>query len=267
MTREAVRTHFEEEAATYIDHIVNFIPHYREQNSLMMDLLPFPREAAIRVLDMGAGPGVLSGLLLEKYPKAEAHLMDLAENMLVSARNNLAQFGSRATFQQGDFSLDDFGSGYDLILSGLAIHHLDHPVKRALFDRLYASLRSGGLLLIRDIVCGETETQTALYERLWCDYIRSMSADERAVMNRYHAEDIPAPLDAQLAWLRETGFVDVGCHWKYLNFAVFGGTKLSAIPAPTDFSAEDSQTSRPIDPAGSGKNLFQGRSNDTKNAV
>jgi len=32
----------------------------------------------------------------------------------------------------------------------------------------------------------------------------------------------------QLEWLREAGFVDVGCHWQRMNFAIFGGNKFSA---------------------------------------
>jgi tRNA (cmo5U34)-methyltransferase len=227
---ERVRTHFEEEAATYNEHILKFIPHYLEQNAVMMDLLPYKPAAVIQVLDLGAGPGVLSGMVLQKYPKARVHVFDLAENMLSAARNTLVEYADRATYQSGNFATADFGAGYDLILSGLAIHHLDHTGKQTLFARLFAALQPGGVLLIRDIVRGETDAITAIYEKLWCDYIRSMNTDERAVMERYHAEDVPAPLEVQLAWLRERGFCDVGCHWKFLNFAVFGGVKPGPRP-------------------------------------
>jgi tRNA (cmo5U34)-methyltransferase len=220
-----VKTHFEEEAATYAEHILQFIPHYQEQNELMIALVPYPPDATMRVLDLGAGPGVLSGFMLERYPHAKVHVFDLAENMLANARKLLADFSERVTYQAGDFGTVDFGEGYDVVLSGLAIHHLDHPGKRGLFKRIFCALRPGGTLMIRDIVRGETDAITAVYEKLWCDYIRSMQTDERAVMGRYHAEDVPAPLEEQLHWLRECGFSNVGCHWKYLNFAIFGGEK------------------------------------------
>jgi tRNA (cmo5U34)-methyltransferase len=223
-----VKTHFEEEAATYNQHILQFIPHYLEQNELLIELVPFVPEAFIRVLDLGAGPGVLSGLMLERFSKAQVHVFDLAENMLANARTLLSEFSDRVTYQAGDFGTVDFGEGYDVILAGLAIHHLDNPGKQALFQRLFAAMNPGGCLLIRDIVHGESEKITAVYERMWCDYIRSMQTDERAVLERYHAEDVPAPMEDQLRWLRESGFANVGCHWKYLNFAIFGGEKPGA---------------------------------------
>jgi tRNA (cmo5U34)-methyltransferase len=225
MSNPSVAQHFNEEAETYTDHIVNFIPQYHEQNAFMMDWLPWGREASIRILDLGAGPGVLSGLLLEKYPQAHLHVLDLAGNMIAAARKNFAAEATRITYQQGDFSTDEFGTGYDLIVSGLSIHHLPHEAKRSLFQRLFAAINPGGMLLIRDIVQGESDVLTALYEEKWCAYIRSRNADEQAVMHRYHAEDQPAPLEAQLAWLREAGFAHVGSHWKLLNFAIFSGTK------------------------------------------
>jgi tRNA (cmo5U34)-methyltransferase len=224
--REArVKDHFEQEAATYVDHILKFIPEYAEQNELMMELLPFGASDGICILDLGAGPGVLSGLALRRLPNARAHVFDLAENMLAGARNALKEFAGRVTFQKGDFGEADFGSGYDLVLSGLAVHHLEDGEKRILFRRIFSALNPDGLLLIRDIVRGETDRLNEQYERLWCSYIRSMNEDDRSLMDRYHDEDVPATVEDQMAWLREAGFTDVGCHWRRLNFAIFGGRK------------------------------------------
>jgi tRNA (cmo5U34)-methyltransferase len=42
---------------------------------------------------------------------------------------------------------------------------------------------------------------------------------------KYEEEDRPAKLVDQLAWLLETGFIDVDVIWKYFNFAVYGGIR------------------------------------------
>jgi hypothetical protein len=34
-----------------------------------------------------------------------------------------------------------------------------------------------------------------------------------------------APVDTQLAWLRDAGFVDVDCYWKWLELALIGGVR------------------------------------------
>lgn len=225
MNLEQVKRHFESEADTYETRIQQFVPFYQEQNDMMMELLPFERMAPIRALDLGAGPGVLAGLLLRGYPKSQVVVFDLAEKMIAAAQESLKRFEGRAAYQLGNIASDDFGAGYDLVISGLSIHHLDHPAKRDLYHRIFAALKPGGLFLNRDIVCGATERLTQMYESLWRLYVRSNGQDDAAMMERYRAEDLPASVEDQLEWLRDAGFVDVGCHWQRVNFAIFGGRK------------------------------------------
>jgi hypothetical protein len=59
----------------------------------------------------------------------------------------------------------------------------------------------------------------------WRDYIRSNGEDDEKWFRKYLDEDIPAKVEVQTERLRETGFIDVGCHWRYFNFAIFGGSK------------------------------------------
>jgi tRNA (cmo5U34)-methyltransferase len=152
-------------------------------------------------------------------------VFDLAENMLAVARKTLEDFAGRVTYQKGNFGEVDFGSDYDLVLAGLAVHHLEDEEKRRLFRRIFSAMKPGGLLLIRDIVRGATDRLNEQYDKLWCAYIRSKNEDDRALMDRYHVEDVPATVEDQMVWLREAGFTDVGCHWRRLNFAIFGGRK------------------------------------------
>ena len=42
---------------------------------------------------------------------------------------------------------------------------------------------------------------------------------------KYYAEDRPAKLVDQLAWLKDIGFIGVDVIWKHYNFAIYGGTK------------------------------------------
>ncbi|MFN2297936.1 MAG: class I SAM-dependent methyltransferase [Anaerolineales bacterium] len=225
MNLERVKAHFEEDAPGYDDHIVRFVPYYIEQNEMMTILIPFEGTARIRGLDLGAGTGVLSEGILRKYPLAEVTVFDLADAMLDAARHRLAKFADRVEYRKGDFSRDDFGRGYDLVLSGLSIHHLEDSGKRRLYRRIFHALRPGGWFLNRDIVRGATERLDAVYLSLWREYIRSMGEDDAACMERYRAEDIPARIEDHLMWLRDAGFQEVGCHWQRINYAILGGQK------------------------------------------
>jgi tRNA (cmo5U34)-methyltransferase len=228
MNLQRVKDHFEEDASDYDNHITHFVPYYKEQNEVIMDLLPFEGTVRVRGLDLGAGTGVLAEGILRRYPLAEVTVFDLVENMLDAARERLQKFENRVTFQKGDFSKDDFGIGYDLILSGLSIHHLGNPQKQDLYRRIYLALNPGGIFLNRDVIRGATGRLDEIYIRLWREYIRSMGEDDAACMERYLAEDVPATVEDQLEWLRKAGFVDVGCHWQRINYAIFGGNKYTS---------------------------------------
>ena len=227
MNLQRVKDHFEGDASDYDNHILRFVPNYREQNEAMMELLPFAGMAPIRGLDLGAGTGVLAEGILRRFPLAEMTVFDLAENMLSAAGRRLKKYGPRVTFRRGDFSTEDFGRGYDVILSGLSIHHLTDLQKQDLYERIYRALNPGGIFLNRDVVRGATERLDGFYLCLWREYIRSMGEDDAACMERYYAEDIPATVEDQLDWLRKAGFADVGCHWQRTNYAIFGGYKFT----------------------------------------
>ncbi|MCC3406254.1 MAG: class I SAM-dependent methyltransferase [Microcoleus sp. PH2017_10_PVI_O_A] len=225
MNLDAVREQFEQRAFDYDGLIPRLIPHYREQHDLILQLIPFETNVNIKVLDLGAGTGILSAMILQTYPQANLTAFDMAENMLKVCQTNLSAFGERLTLQQGNFAEDDFGSGYDLVVSGLAIHHLDIEGKQKLFHKLFQSMNAGGILLIRDIVTGATPKLTEQYEDLWRQYMKANGEDDAAWFQNYLKEDIPSSVEEQTKWLAEAGFAEVGCHWRYLNFAIFGGVK------------------------------------------
>ncbi|MEG4864569.1 MULTISPECIES: class I SAM-dependent methyltransferase [unclassified Microcoleus] len=223
MNLNYVREEFEQRAFDYDSLIPRLIPHYREQQDLILQLIPFETNANIQVLDLGAGTGILSALILQAFPQAKVLAFDMAENMLKICQTNLSAFGKRLRLQQGNFAEDDFGSGYDLVVSGLAIHHLDSAGKQQLFHQLFQSMNPEGILLIRDIVTGATPKLTEQYEKLWRQYMKASGEDDAAWFQNYLKEDIPSSVEEQTKWLAEAGFADAACHWRYLNFAVFGG--------------------------------------------
>ena len=224
MNIDRVSAHFEEEAFEYDELITRLIPKYKEQHEIILKLLSFKPEDNLSVLDLGCGTGVLSYLILKSYPSARVVAIDLAEKMLQVCAANLRSYKDRLTLRQGNFGADDLGSGYDLVISGLAIHHLDDNGKRKLYHRIFHALNPGGTFLNREIVLGATPHLSEKYHELWRQFIKSNGEDEGKWFNTYLTEDKPATVEDQLQWLKEAGFVDTGCHWRYFNYAIFGGT-------------------------------------------
>ena len=183
----------------------------------------FNKDTHFKALDLGAGTGVLSSLLLQGYPNIELTISDRSKDMLNTCKKRFAD--RNVSFLQGDFGKDDFGTGYDVILMGLTLHHLPDNAKRQMMQRFYNALNSGGVVLVSDIVLGATKSLTQLYETHWRHFIHRQGIDDEKWFANYKANepDIPATVSDQLSWLSEAGFIDVACHFRYLNFAVFGG--------------------------------------------
>lgn len=217
--------HFDALASDYEWLINRLVPYYQKQNSLMMDLIPFERKVAFKALDLGAGTGVLSRLLLDTFPNATVKAFDLSPVMLDTCKKKLWAYPTRATYTQGDFRKDDFGSGYDVIFTGLVLQHADSAGKRSFFKTALSRMNPGAILLSRDIVRGTTARLTEDYEKLWRLYMRAQGEDGALWYSKFQAKDPPATVEDQMKWLEEVGFIDVGCHWRYLNFAISGGRK------------------------------------------
>lgn len=220
-----VHDHFEAEAFEYDSLIDRLIPQYSEQHEIMLAMIPFDEATELTALDLGCGTGVLSHMVLRSFPKARVTAVDLSDNMLEACRDKLSKYSDRLVTRLGNFAEDSVGEGYDIVISGLAIHHLSNPAKQTLYERIFDALNPGGVFLNREIVLGESDSLTEQYHALWRQYIALNGEDDEKWFANYKCEDIPASVSDQLTWLKEAGFVDVACHWRYLNFAVFGGRK------------------------------------------
>lgn len=181
---------------------------------------------AFRVLDLGAGTGLFSGMVLEHFPKVELQLIDASPGMLDQARERFAGQAS-VSFAIADMAAADLGGPWDVVVSALAIHHLEDSAKRDLFARIANALRPGGLFVNAEQVLGPTKTAEDRYARFWHEDIRALGVSEAEIASAGErmAFDRCAPAEAQLDWMRDAGFSDVDCSFKSWRFAVLSGRK------------------------------------------
>jgi tRNA (cmo5U34)-methyltransferase len=223
-----VEAHFDEESHVYDEVIESIIPGYVEQNVALLDAIPLEDDARFRAADLGIGTGRLAALMLERFPRAELVGYDISSGMLERCAQSLSAYGARVRLAREDLVDVELGGPFEVVISGLALHHLEDATKRRLFRSVLEALEPGGAFLVRDVVLGDTETETELLYSEWRAFIRENGLDDAEVLAAHEAEDLPSPLGAQLEWLREAGFEDVRVYWRRMNFAVFGGTAPSA---------------------------------------
>lgn len=203
------------------------IPCFDRFYQMAVESLFFPSEAAIRVLDLGAGTGLLSAFILRRFPAARLCLQDTSEKMLDVARERFKNLGDQVTYLHQDYSFDLPPGFFHAVVSALSIHHLEEHEKRRLFQRLPEILLPGGVFVNADQVMGESLEEECYFRESWLTDVREagISSDDLAAAQERMKADRMSTLSVQLAYLREAGFQNVRCVFQDKSFVVFRGNR------------------------------------------
>ena len=188
-------------------------PHRQEISKVLFEEIP---SNVSRVLDLGTGDGRLLWVVKEKNPSAWGVGLDFSEPMLARARERFKNDNSVEILRHdlNDPLPEDRWMPFDLVISGLAIHHVNHERKKQLYTEVFGLLKSGGLFINLDHVSMSTE---ALHQKFL------------AAMGIPPEEDDPSnkllDVHTQLTWLKQIGYKDVDCYYKWLEIALLAATK------------------------------------------
>jgi ubiquinone/menaquinone biosynthesis C-methylase UbiE len=163
----------------------------RERRPLLQQMLsfaPFPPEAVLEVLDVGAGYGVVSEEVLQAFPAARITLQDYSQPMLDRARQRLADHSGRLRYVLCDLVDPSWpqqvGGPFDLAVSAIAIHNLRNPERIfACYRGIHDVLKPGGCFLNCDrFVEGIEPHLAALREARFGDVGRPWQEAPRAIL-------------------------------------------------------------------------------------
>jgi tRNA (cmo5U34)-methyltransferase len=210
---------FERHAADYDAQRRRLIPPFDAFYGTAVAALDLAAPPLRRVLDLGAGTGMLSARVADAHPTAEVVLLDGSPAMLEQAR---ATLGDRASYVTADLT-DPLPAGpWTAVVSALAIHHLDDAAKRDLFIRVHAELGPGGVFVNAEQIAGPTAFFDERYRAWHEQHARaagSTAQEWEAAVERMRL-DRWASVEHQLQWLRDAGFADADCLFKDHRFAV-----------------------------------------------
>lgn len=226
MSTPAASAAFSAHAAEYTALRRRLVPEFDLfYGAAVAALGPLAEGALERILDLGAGTGLLTAAVAEAYPDARFELLDGSPEMLAEAQQRL---GKRVVAVYVQDMAGELPAGpYDAVISALAIHHLEDDDKRALFGRVHEVLRPGGVFVNAEQTLGPTAELAKLYVENWERQCHELEASDEeiaaSVERRRH--DRCADVESQLQWLRAAGFASADCLYKYWEMAVLVAVK------------------------------------------
>jgi tRNA (cmo5U34)-methyltransferase len=170
---------FHFDPGTYLELMLTEMPGYHR---LQDAAAAATGSGATRILELGTGTGETARRVLARHPGALLVGIDESADMLAVAREALPDADLRVSRLQDPLPPGPF----DLVMSVLAVHHLDAPGKAGLFRRLAAVLEPGGRFVLGDVVVPDDP------------------ADATTPLSP--GFDLPSRVDEQLGWLADAGF-------------------------------------------------------------
>jgi tRNA (cmo5U34)-methyltransferase len=171
------------------------IPAYDElQDAVAAATGAFP---ALRILDLGTGTGETASRVLALHDDAFLVGVDESEEMLTMARQTLPDWRVELHVSRLQEPLPS--GPFDVVVSSLAVHHLDAGAKAELFGRVHDLLSVGGRFVLGDVVVPEKPA----------DAVTPVDAEY----------DLPDTIEDQLRWLADAGF-ETSVAWQCGDLAV-----------------------------------------------
>ena len=169
-----------------------YLPQRQHRFDLMFCLPDFPRDADVRILDLGCGPGSVMFCALRHYPNARVVAVDADPVLLVMGiesanqrimnqriTNNELRITSqqnvgfvRADLRDGDWWAD-YDGAFDLVVSATALHWLTEAHLADVYRRVYRALKPGGWFFNADHIAADDPAMQARYRDLLHEWQRA----------------------------------------------------------------------------------------------
>ena len=225
MNRDDIRTQFNQIAKKYDEGRRCFIPCFDDYYVRSVSLLKKLKPTAAKVVDLGAGTGLLTKEMYLLYPEASFTLIDLSDDMLDVARQRFKGLG------QFEYLMEDYTSNLpvdaDIFCSALSIHHLDNDTKQHLDRAIYEALPAGGVFINLDQFCADSPIVNEAWNTWWFQYIEGSGITDEAKARWLERKqlDKEVSVPTTIKWLNDAGFNHVECVYQFMKFGTLIAVK------------------------------------------
>lgn len=189
---------FAARAEGYDEHMLNEVEGCRECYAKMAELVP---ENTENLLDLGCGTGLELEGIFRRFPNISVTGIDLAKAML--DRLSEKYRGKNITLICGDYFTESFGvNRFDTAVSFQTMHHFGHEMKTALYRKILASLKDGGVYIECDYMVDTQEE-----ENRWFAENARIRREMGIPENEFYHYDTPCTVENQIKMFKAAGFL------------------------------------------------------------
>lgn len=198
-----------------------FIPCFDEYYLGATDFIASNIDVPNKILDLGAGTGLLDMYWYKYFPNSEYLLVDIAEDMLNIAKERFKKV-ENIKYQVCDYNSSFDFYGFDVVMSALSIHHLDDVRKQILFKNIYEQLSDGKVFVNYDQFCADTQSLSKWYDDYWIRILENsnLSTLELERWKERRKLDKECSVNQEITMLQTIGFKNVQCIYSNQKFAV-----------------------------------------------
>ncbi|MDE6758124.1 MAG: class I SAM-dependent methyltransferase [Clostridia bacterium] len=221
-----IEKQFNSVAKKYDINREKFIPCFNDFYKTTTEFIASCINDPKRILDLGAGTGLLSYFWYQKLPKPNYVLVDIAEDMLKVAKERFCGL-SNVKYETADYSKDLPNEEFDTVISALSIHHLEQDGKRNLFAKIYDKLPVGGVFVNYDQFCGGSCEMNRFFDKYWEAqlYKSGLSEIDIEMWKERRKLDRECSVEEEVDMLLNCKFSNVKCVYSSQKFAVIMAIK------------------------------------------
>lgn len=213
-------------AEEYDSNRRKFIPCFDDFYKTVTEFILSNIDDPKRIIDLGAGTGLLTYFWYQQCPNSEYVLVDIADEMLNVARKRFNHIDN-ISYQVENYNDKLPDIDFDTIISALSIHHLDDSDKMKLFSRIYDRLPSGGLFVNYDQFCAGQPEMDIWFNTYWENQLANSGLTDKDIelWKERRKLDRECSVEQEIDMLEACKFKAVKCIYTYQKFSVIVAIK------------------------------------------
>lgn len=198
-----------------------FIPCFDDFYKSTTEFISYNINSPCKILDLGAGTGILTYYWYKTFPNSKYILVDIAEDMLEIAKKRFLNI-ENISYIVLDYSQKLPELKFDAIISALSIHHLENTYKENLFLNIYDNLNNGGIFVNYDQFLAGSKLMNNWFDKYWENQIinSGLTENDLKLWKERKKLDRECSAEDEIKMLNNCGFKEVKCVYSYQKFSV-----------------------------------------------